>query len=151
MSENTYWMQRAFELAQNAKEQDEVPVGAVIVLEGKIIGEGWNQPISSNDPSAHAEIMALRHAGQTNKNYRLPGATMYVTLEPCAMCAGAIVHSRLTKLVYAVEDLKTGACGSVFNLLQAEELNHKVVIDKGVMEDECRSLIQNFFKEKRLK
>lgn len=144
-------MQRAFELAQNAKEQDEVPVGAVIVLEGKIIGEGWNQPISSNDPSAHAEIMALRHAGQTNKNYRLPGATMYVTLEPCAMCAGAIVHSRLTKLVYAVEDLKTGACGSVFNLLQAEELNHKVVIDKGVMEDECRSLIQNFFKEKRLK
>ena len=151
MDEKTNWMQRAYELAQIAKKYDEVPVGAVIVFEERIIGEGWNQPISSHDPSAHAEIMALRHAGQTNKNYRLPGATMYVTLEPCAMCAGAIVHARLAKLVYAVEDLKTGACGSVFNLLQTEELNHKVEIEQGLLTEECRSLIQNFFKEKRLK
>lgn len=151
MNENTNWMQRAYELAQIAKEYDEVPVGAVIVLEEQIIGEGWNQPISSNDPSAHAEIMALRHAGLTSKNYRLPGATMYVTLEPCAMCAGAIVHARLAKLVYAVKDIKTGACGSVFNLLQTEELNHKVEIEQGLLEEESRSLIQNFFKEKRLK
>lgn len=143
------WMQRAFELAEQAKIQDEVPVGAVIVFEEKIIGEGWNQPVSSNDPSAHAEIMALRDAGNNIGNYRLPDTTMYVTLEPCAMCAGAIVHARLAKLVYAADDPETGACGSVFNLLQSEELNHKVEIEKGIMEEECRTLIQTFFKEKR--
>ena len=151
MKTNDYWMQRAFELAEKAKEQDEVPVGAVIVHENEIIGEGWNQPIFSNDPSAHAEIVALRQAGQTLNNYRLPDATMYVTLEPCAMCAGALVHARLAKLIYAADDPKTGACGSVFNLLQTNELNHKVEIEKGVMEDESRSLIQGFFKEKRVK
>ncbi len=151
MDHNVKWMQRAFELAQKAKEYDEVPVGAVIVHEDKIIGEGWNQPISSHDPTAHAEIIALRNAGNNVGNYRLPGATMYVTLEPCAMCAGAIVHARLSKLIFAVADPKTGACGSIFNLLQTEELNHKVEIDKSIMEDECRALIQTFFKEKRLK
>jgi len=145
------YMQRAFELAQTAKEQDEVPVGAVIVYEDKIIGEGWNQPISSNDATSHAEIVALRQAGQTLGNYRLPGAVMYVTLEPCAMCAGALIHARLAKLIYAADDPKTGACGSVFNLLQTKQLNHKVEIEKGVMEEECRSLIQGFFKEKRVK
>jgi tRNA(adenine34) deaminase len=144
-------MRKAIELALKAKEQGEVPVGAVIVLDGEIIGEGWNQPISSNDPSAHAEIMALRDAGNNISNYRLPEATLYVTLEPCAMCAGAIVHARLAKLVYAVNDPKTGACGSVFNLLQTEELNHKVEIESGIMEEECRSLIQDFFREKRAK
>jgi tRNA(adenine34) deaminase len=145
------WMQCAFKLAQKAKEHDEVPVGAVIVHEDQIIGEGWNQPISSNDPTAHAEIIALRDAGNNVGNYRLPNATMYVTLEPCAMCAGAIIHARLSKIIFAVADPKTGACGSIFNLLQAEGLNHKVEIDKGIMEDECRSLIQTFFKEKRSK
>lgn len=145
------YMQRAFELAQTAKEQDEVPVGAVILYEDKIIGEGWNQPVSSDDPSSHAEIIALRQAGHALHNYRLPGAVMYVTLEPCAMCAGALVHARLAKLIYAVADAKTGACGSVFNLLQTEQLNHKVEIEKGLMEEECRSLIQGFFKEKRVK
>ena len=145
------WMQRAFELAKKAEAHDEVPVGAVIVLDDQIIGEGWNQPISSDDPTAHAEIMALRDAGKNIGNYRLPNATIYVTLEPCIMCAGAIIHARLAKLVYAVDDPKTGACGSVFNLLQTEELNHKVEIDNGVMEEECRSLIQSFFKEKRAK
>ncbi len=144
-------MQRAFELAKNAKAHNEVPVGAVIVYENEIIGEGWNQPISSDDPTAHAEIMALRDAGKKIGNYRLPNATIYVTLEPCTMCAGAIIHARLAKLVYAVDDPKTGACGSVFNLLQNEELNHRVEIVKGVMEEECRSLIQSFFKEKRAK
>ena len=144
-------MQRAIELAEEAEAQDEVPVGAVIVYQDKIIGEGWNQPISSDDPTAHAEIMALRDAGGKIGNYRLPNATIYVTLEPCTMCAGAIIHARLSKLVYAVDDPKTGACGSVFNLLQTEELNHIVEIEKGVMEDESRSLIQSFFKEKRAK
>ena len=151
MNDDLKWMQRAYELAQKAKEQDEVPVGAVIVHENKIIGEGWNQPISSNDPTVHAEIIALRQAGQALNNYRLPDATMYVTLEPCAMCAGALIHARLAKLIYAADDPKTGACGSVFNLLQTNELNHKVEIEKGVMEDESRSLIQGFFKEKRVK
>jgi len=145
------FMQHAFELAENAKAHDEVPVGAVIVYEDKIIGEGWNQPISSDDPTAHAEIMALRDAGKKIGNYRLSNATIYVTLEPCTMCTGAIIHARLAKLVYAVDDPKTGACGSVFNLLQTEELNHRVEIEKGVMEEECRSLIQSFFKEKRAK
>lgn len=145
------WMQRAFELAQKAKEQDEVPVGAVIVYENKSIGEGWNQPISSNDPTSHAEIVALRQAGQALSNYRLPGAIMYVTLEPCAMCAGALIHARLTKLIYATADLKTGACGSVFNLLQTNQLNHKVEIENGVMKEECQTLLQLFFQEKRVK
>ena len=145
------WMERAFELAQKAKENDEVPIGAVIVCENKIIGEGWNQPISSQDPTAHAEIIALRDAGNNICNYRLPNTTMYVTLEPCAMCAGAIIHARITKLIFAAADPKTGACGSIFNLLQTEELNHKVDITKGIMEYECCLLIRTFFKEKRLK
>jgi tRNA(adenine34) deaminase len=151
MTQDAKWMQRAFELAEKAKSRDEVPVGAVIVFENQIIGEGWNQPISSSDPTAHAEIMALRDAGNNIGNYRLPNTTMYVTLEPCVMCAGAIVHARLEKLVYAAGDPKTGACGSVFNLLQSEELNHKVDIEQGIMENESRSLIQTFFKEKRAK
>jgi tRNA(adenine34) deaminase len=151
MTQDAKWMQRAFELAEKAKSHDEVPVGAVIVFENQIIGEGWNQPISSSDPTAHAEIMALRDAGNNIGNYRLPNTTMYVTLEPCVMCAGAIVHARLEKLVYAAGDPKTGACGSVFNLLQSEELNHKVDIEQGIMENESRSLIQTFFKEKRAK
>jgi len=144
------WMQHAFELAKKAEAQDEVPVGAIIVYEDRVIGEGWNQPITSNDPTAHAEVMALRDAGGKIGNYRLPNATIYVTLEPCTMCAGAIIHARLSRLVYAADDPKTGACGSIFNLLQTEELNHKVEIEKGVMEEECQSLIQLFFKKKRV-
>ena len=143
------WMQRAIELAKKAEARDEVPVGAIVVYEDKIIGEGWNQPITSDDPTAHAEIMAIRAASTYLNNYRLPNTTLYVTLEPCAMCAGAIIHARIARLVYAVDDAKTGACGSVFNLLQADRLNHTVKIEKGVMEDDCRSLIQNFFKQKR--
>lgn len=151
MTQDAKWMQHAFDLAIKAQSIGEVPVGAVIVYENEIIGQGWNQPISSNDPTAHAEIVALREAGNNIGNYRLPDATLYVTLEPCAMCAGAIVHARLAKLTYATADPKTGACGSVFNLLQTEALNHKVEINKGIMEDECKALIQNFFKQKRNK
>ena len=151
MTQEQKWMQVAINLANHASSIDEIPVGAIIVYENKIIGEGWNQPISSNDPTAHAEIMALRDAGKNIGNYRLPDATMYVTLEPCAMCAGAIVHARLAKLVYAVDDPKIGACGSVLNLLQIDEFNHKVEIENGILEDECRTLIQDFFKEKRVK
>ena len=151
LNDDKHWMQRAIELAKKAEARDEVPVGAIVVYEDKIIGEGWNQPITSDDPTAHAEIMAIRAASTYLNNYRLPNTTLYVTLEPCAMCAGAIIHARIARLVYAVDDPKTGACGSVFNLLQTEELNHTVEIEKGVMEEECRSLIQSFFKEKRAK
>ena len=145
------WMQYALQLAKKSEERDEVQVGAIIVYKNKIIGEGWNQPISSNNPTAHAEIMALQDAGEKIGNYRLLDSTMYVTLEPCVMCAGAMVHARIAKLVYAVDDQKTGACGSVFNMIQAEELNHNTEIKKGVLEKECQALIKNFFKEKRLK
>jgi len=151
MSIDEEFMQHAFQLAKKSEEHDEVPVGAIVVYKKEIIGEGWNQPISSHDPTAHAEIMALKNAGKKIENYRLPETTMYVTLEPCVMCAGAIVHARVAKLVYAVEDEKTGACGSVFNITQADKLNHRVRIEKGVLEKECRALIQGFFKEKRLK
>ncbi len=145
------WMQHAFQLAKKSEEHDEVPVGAIIVYQNEIIGEGWNQPILSHDPTAHAEIMALKNAGEKIGNYRLPESTMYVTLEPCVMCAGAIVHARIAKLVYAVDDEKTGACGSVYNLVQAEESNHHVEVEKGILERQCQTLIQDFFKEKRLR
>ncbi len=145
------WMQQAFQLAKKSEGQGEVPVGAIIVYQNEIIGKGWNQPILLHDPTAHAEIIALREAGRKMHNYRLLGSTMYVTLEPCAMCAGAIVQARISRLVYAVEDKKTGACGSVFNIVQTEELNHSVEITKGILERECQTLIKIFFKEKRLK
>jgi len=151
MKSDEEWMQHAFQLAKKSETLDEVPVGAIVVCKNKIIGEGWNQPISSHNPTAHAEIIALKDAGEKIGNYRLPESTMYVTLEPCVMCAGAIVHARVTKLVYAVKDDKTGACGSVFNITQADQLNHRVRIEKGILEKECRTLIQGFFKEKRLK
>ena len=151
MNSDEEWMQYALQLAKKSEQRDEVPVGAIIVYKNKIIGEGWNQPISSNNPTAHAEIMALQDAGEKIGNYRLLDSTMYVTLEPCVMCAGALVHARIAKLVYAVDDQKTGACGSVFNMIQAEELNHNTEIKKGVLEKECQALIKNFFKEKRLK
>ncbi|MEC7875583.1 MAG: tRNA adenosine(34) deaminase TadA [Pseudomonadota bacterium] len=149
MNVDEEWMQHAFQLAKKSKEHDEVPVGAIVVYEDEIIGKGWNQPILSHDPTAHAEMMALKNAGEKIGNYRLPKSTMYVTLEPCVMCAGAIVHARIARLVYAVDDEKTGACGSVFNMVQTDKLNHRVRIEKGVLEKECRTLIQDFFKEKR--
>ncbi len=147
---NTHaYMQRAIELAAIAEKEGEVPVGAVIVLDGKIIGEGWNRSIGSHDPTAHAEMMAIKEAGKTIENYRLVNATLYVTLEPCPMCAGAIVHSRIKHVVFGASDMKTGASGSVINLFTSATAFHFVECQSGVMADECRAQLQAFFKRRR--
>lgn len=143
------WMQHAFDLAGKAEEKGEVPVGAVLVLDGDAIGEGWNHPISANDPTGHAEIIALRAAAKYQGNYRLPGTTLYVTLEPCVMCAGAIIHARISRLVFGAYDPNTGAAGSVFDILGTHKLNHVVDVTGGVMETECGSLLKEFFKNRR--
>ena len=142
-------MTRALELASQARDQGEVPVGAIVVLEGAVIGEGFNQPISLADPSAHAEMQAMRKAARRLDNYRLANTTLYVTLEPCTMCAGAKVHARIKRLVYGAADPKTGATGSVFNLVQAEQLNHQLEVDSGVMAKECGELLRDFFRGRR--
>ena len=146
-----HWMQRAIQLAQQAADEDEVPVGAVIVKDNQLIAEGWNQPIQSHDPSAHAEMMAIRSAGQVLNNYRLIDTTMYVTLEPCSMCVGAMIHARVKHLVFGASDLKTGATGSAINLIHDPIHNHKIEVTGGVMETECREVLQAFFKQKRQK
>ncbi len=142
-------MQAAFELAREAGAAGEVPVGAVVVLDGEIVGHGANAPIANHDPTAHAEIQALRDAASNVGNYRLTGSTLYVTLEPCAMCAGAMVHARVARLVYGCSDPKTGAAGSVFDLVQTDELNHRLEVVSGVLEDESRELLQAFFRARR--
>lgn len=144
-----FWMRRALNLAERAQADGEVPVGAVMVKDDECIGEGWNQPISTRDPSAHAEITALRAAAGRTENYRLPGTTLYVTLEPCAMCAGAIILARVSRLVYAAADPRSGAAGSVFNILQSEQLNHRVDLTAGVLELEAAAILQTFFKTRR--
>lgn len=144
------WMQRALVLAERAEALGEVPVGAVVVLDGEIIGEGWNQPISGCDPTAHAEVMALRAAAQHRRNYRLPEAELYVTMEPCTMCAGAIVHSRLSRVVFAAPEPKAGAVISNSNIFDREEMNHRVEYQAGVCEAQAVELIQAFFKRRRL-
>ena len=144
-----YWMEYALRLADKAEQHGEVPVGAVLVLDDKVIGEGWNLVISQNDPCAHAEIMALRDGGKTISNYRILGATLYVTLEPCAMCAGAIVHSRVQRVVYGANDLKTGAGGSVFNIMVDPKLNHQVELESGLMAEQCANKISDFFSRRR--
>jgi len=146
---DSHFMQRAFELAQIAEQHDEIPVGAVVVYQGKIIGEGFNQSIMLNDPSAHAEMLAVRQAGKQLDNYRLLDCTLYVTLEPCPMCAGLLVHSRVKRLVYASPDLKTGAAGSAFNLVASSQLNHQLEVDNGLMSVECSELLSGFFKRRR--
>ncbi|MCW8889670.1 MAG: tRNA adenosine(34) deaminase TadA [Sedimenticola sp.] len=144
------YMRRAIALARRAESEGEVPVGAVLVLDGKVIGEGWNRPITTSDPTAHAEIMALRDAGKNVANYRLPGSTLYVTLEPCPMCAGAIVHARVKRVVYGTTDPKGGAAGSVFNLLPSDErFNHATEAEGGVLADQCANLLRNFFRSRR--
>jgi tRNA(adenine34) deaminase len=143
------FMRRALALARHAQEAGEVPIGALVVHNGEIVGEGWNQPIRSHDPSAHAEMVALRAAAVRLRNYRLTDTTLYVTLEPCAMCAGAIVHARIARVVYAAADPKAGAGGSVFNLLASEKLNHRAAITSGVLEQECGELLRDFFRERR--
>jgi len=146
-----YWMQQALMLAQKAEQQDEVPVGAVIVKDNQLIAEGWNQPIQSNDPSAHAELTAMRNAGQALSNYRLTDTTLYVTLEPCSMCVGAMIHSRVKRLVFGAYDMRTGATGSAINLIGESFHNHKVEVQGGVLENECREILQSFFKKRRSK
>lgn len=144
-----YFMQQAFKLAQQAEQYNEIPVGAVVVHQGKVIGEGFNQSIMLNDPSAHAEMLAIRQAGKYLNNYRLLGCTLYVTLEPCPMCAGLLVHSRIKRLVYASSDLKTGAAGSTFNLVCNEQLNHQVEVKGGILQTQCSQLLSDFFKRRR--
>ena len=143
------FMQRAFELAQQAEQHDEIPVGAVVVHQGKIIAEGFNQSIMLNDPSSHAEMNAIRQAGEYLNNYRLLDGTLYVTLEPCPMCAGLLVHSRIKRLVYACSDLKTGAAGSAFNLVNNPQLNHQLEISSDIMQEDCSQLLSAFFKRRR--
>ncbi len=143
------FMQRALELARQAQRLGEVPVGALVVLDSKVIGEGFNSPISKNDVSAHAEIQALRQACTHQNNYRLPNSTLYVTLEPCAMCAGALVHARVQRVVIAVREPRAGAAGSVFNILNNPNLNHRCELEVGLLEDESRALIQGFFRARR--
>ena len=149
VKEDLKFMACAFELAQEAEKHNEIPVGAVVVAGGKIIGEGFNQSIMLNDPSAHAEMIAIREARKALNNYRMLDCTLYVTLEPCPMCAGLLVHSRINRLVFGAKDLKTGSAGSVFNLVDTEKLNHQIETESGVMEEECSTLLSCFFKRRR--
>lgn len=142
-------MERAIHLAREAQSVGEVPVGALIFFEGEIIGEGWNRPILDHDPTAHAEITALRAAGRTLQNYRLVGATLYVTLEPCVMCMGAISHARIQRIVYGAPDPKRGAAGSALQLADAEFLNHRIEVSGGLLEETCSALLLDFFRARR--
>ena len=142
-------MRAALELAREARERGEVPVGAVLVMDGEIVGRGFNQPVSLNDPTAHAEIVALRRAGQDIGNYRLPGSTMYVTIEPCQMCVGAMVHARVARVVYGTPEPKAGAIESAMRAHEHPSLNHRLEVTARVLEAECRDVIQAFFKERR--
>lgn len=145
-----FWMNEAYRLALTAGEQGEIPVGAVLVSENnELLGRGWNKVLQTHDPSAHAEIIALREAAAYLQNYRLQNTTLYVTLEPCCMCAGALVHARIKRLVFATRDLKVGAAGSMFNLLQGHPLNHQIQIDEGILQQECAALLTDFFKLRR--
>lgn len=144
------YMQIALQLATEAALAGEVPVGAIVVKDGVIIGRGANSPIGLHDPTAHAEIMALRDAAKTIGNYRLVDCTLYVTLEPCAMCSSAIQHARIANLVYGANDPKTGACGSVINLMGEVKLNHHTTVKNGVMAEECSLMLSTFFKQRRL-
>ena len=149
MNEDEKWMSLALEQARKAEEEGEVPVGAILVKDGLLIAKAHNQPISTNDPTAHAEIQLIRAAGKKLKNYRLTGTSLYVTLEPCAMCLRAIMHARVERLVFGAYDSKTGVCGSSENLMDAKCFNHKIDLVSGVLENECRQLLKNFFISRR--
>jgi tRNA(adenine34) deaminase len=148
-SQDEAFMRRAMELAHQAELEGEVPVGAVLVKDGEIISEGWNRSIGSHDATAHAEIETLRKAGQTLENYRLLDTTLYVTLEPCPMCAGALLHSRVKRIVFGAPDLKAGAAGTVLNLFDSQASYHYADVEHGLLEEECRSQLQAFFKRRR--
>lgn len=149
INDDVAWMNYAFKLAEKAEAQGEIPVGAVIVRDNEILGEGWNQPITENDPTAHAEIVALRAAGKATDNYRLVDSTLYVTLEPCPMCAGAIIHSRVDRVVFGALDYKTGAVESVMSLFEHSSNNHKVDYQGGVLAEQCSHQLSGFFQKRR--
>ena len=142
-------MAQALTLAQQAADQGEVPIGAVVVMDGLAVGEGYNRPIASADPTAHAEIIALRQAAARIGNYRLPGSTLYVTLEPCPMCAGAMIQARVARVVYGAGDSRAGACGTVFDILRSERLNHQAQVDGGILGEACAELLRSFFRARR--
>jgi len=144
------YMKIALEEAQKAAKKDEVPVGAVVVLSGRIIGRGHNMPITHHDPSAHAEMLAMREAAKILGNYRLTGAELYVTLEPCIMCAGAIIQARLTRVIFGARDPKYGAVASLYHVLADQRLNHQVAVTEGILKEECGEIISRFFREKRV-
>jgi tRNA(adenine34) deaminase len=148
-SEDGQFMRMALEDARRAGEEGEVPIGAVLVSEGEVIGRGRNRSISLSDPTAHAEILALREGAARVGNYRLPDSTLYVTIEPCTMCAGAILQARVRRLVFGAEDPKTGAIRSIYSLLEDERLNHRVEVTSGILLEECREILQRFFRERR--
>ena len=150
MTDSEY-MKLALQLAEQAVLAGEVPVGAIVVKDGEVIGRGHNAPITRHDPTAHAEIQAMRNAAQALGNYRLVGCTLYVTLEPCAMCSGAIQHARIARVVFGASDPKTGACGSVIDLMAETRLNHHAVIERGVLAAECGAMLSQFFAGRRLK
>jgi len=143
------WMRYALQLAQRAYQRGEVPVGAVLVHQQQVIGEGWNLPINDHDPTAHAEIMAIRQGGQHLENYRLLDTTLYVTLEPCVMCAGAMIHGRIGRIVYGASDAKTGAAGSLLDILRHPGMNHQPTIQGGVLAEECGTMLSEFFRQRR--
>ena len=149
--DDDYFMREALSLARSAECLGEVPVGAVVVQDGVIVGRGFNSPIGESDPTAHAEIAALRDAARRLENYRLPGCELFVTLEPCAMCAGAILHSRIARVVYGARDLKTGVHGSVVDLFAVDRLNHHTSVVGGVLADECSQMLSAFFAARRAK
>lgn len=143
------FMMQALEQAKLAAQEGEVPVGAVLVQDGKVISKAFNRPIGNHDPSAHAEMLALRSAAGEIENYRLPGSTLYVTLEPCVMCAGAMLHARVDRVVFGARDPKTGAAGSVVDIFSIYQLNHQTTVDGGILESECGQVLRDFFKERR--
>lgn len=145
-----FWMRYAIVLAQRAEAQGEVPVGAVLVRNNQVLGEGWNCSITHHDPTAHAEIMALRHGGKAAANYRLPDAALYVTLEPCVMCAGAIIHARVGRLIFGAIDHKTGAVGSWLDVLRGMNQNHRIALTSSVLAEECSVQLKNFFRQRRM-
>ena len=145
-----HWMRHALTLARRAWEEGEVPVGAVLVHNNQVIGEGWNRSIGRHDPTAHAEIMALRQGGLVLQNYRLLDSTLYVTLEPCVMCAGAMVHGRIGNLVFGARDAKTGAIGSLMDVVGHPGMNHQVMVTEGVLAEECSAMLSDFFRARRL-
>ncbi|GAA5646374.1 tRNA adenosine(34) deaminase TadA [Vibrio proteolyticus] len=147
--QDEHFMRRAIELARQAEAEGEVPVGAVLVKDGQVIAEGWNRSICSHDATAHAEIQTLRQAGQVLQNYRLLDTTLYVTLEPCPMCAGALLHSRVKRVVYGAPDLKAGAAGTVLDLFASQAAYHYADVESGLLEQECREQLQAFFKRRR--